>query len=65
MFHSPCLPPICAPWHPPTSPQDTSKTGDRCVLWSQILGEGNVTLDLPIKCYGGYWSEGEPDVVLT
>jgi len=34
---------------------DTSKTGDRCVLWADIFKSGNVGLKRPISCYGGYW----------
>ena len=36
---------------------DTSKTGDRCVLWSELFKTGNVSLKRPIKCYNGYWGK--------
>jgi len=34
---------------------DTSGTGDRCVLWSDIIKSGNVNLKRPIECHAGYW----------
>ena len=34
---------------------DTSKTGDRCTLWSTIFNSGNVSLSRPINCFKGYW----------
>lgn len=34
---------------------DTSKTGDRCKLWLQLLKEKNLTLAKPIKPFRGYW----------
>jgi hypothetical protein len=34
---------------------DTSKTGDRCTLWMNILKEGNVDLKRPIAVAKGYW----------
>ena len=34
---------------------DTSKTGDRCKLWRQMLDEGNYALAKPIMAYKGYW----------
>lgn len=33
---------------------DTSKTGDRCTLWMELL-KTNPTLQLPFKAYKGYW----------
>jgi hypothetical protein len=36
---------------------DTSRTGDRCVLWGNILKEGNEELKRPIECYNGYWGK--------
>jgi hypothetical protein len=34
---------------------DTSGTGDRCILWSDIIKSGNVNLKRPIECHRGYW----------
>lgn len=34
---------------------DTSGTGDRCVLWADIIKSGNVLLKRPINVYNGYW----------
>ena len=34
---------------------DTSGTGDRCILWSDIIKSGNVNLERPITCHPGYW----------
>lgn len=36
---------------------DTSKTGDRCMLWKNILKENNRTLKREIYCYPGYWGD--------
>lgn len=36
---------------------DTSRTGDRCKLWSALLKAHNVTLARPINAYGGYWGK--------
>lgn len=36
---------------------DTSKTGDRCVLWREIAKSGNLTLTRPIECFKGYWGK--------
>lgn len=33
---------------------DTSRTGDRCRLWKELL-EDNPQLDTPFKAYAGYW----------
>lgn len=37
---------------------DTSKTGDRCKLWLDLLKKGNVDLKLPIQAADGYWGKG-------
>jgi hypothetical protein len=37
---------------------DTSKTGDRCGLWLDLLDAGNTDLRRPIKCAKGYWGSG-------
>jgi hypothetical protein len=34
---------------------DTSKTGDRATLWSEIAKHGNLNLKRPIDCFTGYW----------
>jgi len=34
---------------------DTSKTGDRCKLWSELLASQNYDLQRPIRCARGYW----------
>lgn len=34
---------------------DTSKSGDRCKLWMEILKLGNTGLQRPIKAFEGYW----------
>lgn len=34
---------------------DTSKTGDRCTLWTKIAESGNTMLKRPIECFPGYW----------
>jgi hypothetical protein len=34
---------------------DTSKTGDRCRLWTGLLKTGNHGLARPIEAYRGYW----------
>lgn len=36
---------------------DTSKTGDRCKLWSSLLRSGNTVLARPIAAYQGYWGK--------
>lgn len=36
---------------------DTSKTGDRCTLWTKLMDDGNVNLVRPIKCFRGYWGD--------
>ena len=36
---------------------DTSKTGDRCKLWSGLLRSGNTALARPIAAYEGYWGK--------
>ena len=36
---------------------DTSKTGDRCRLWRELLKNGNTTLATPITAYSGYWGK--------
>lgn len=41
---------------------DTSKTGDRCRLWTKLLKEGNTQLLRPITAYSGYWGR---DVLIT
>lgn len=38
---------------------DTSGTGDRCVLWADIIKSGNVRLKRPITVYNGYWGRGK------
>lgn len=37
---------------------DTSKTGDRCLLWSAVLAAGNDSLRRPIAAHNGYWGKG-------
>jgi hypothetical protein len=34
---------------------DTSKTGDRATLWSDLAKQKNFDLFRPIKCFNGYW----------
>ena len=34
---------------------DTSRTGDRCRLWKQLVLDGNTQLATPIQAYRGYW----------
>ena len=34
---------------------DISGTGDRCVLWADIIKSGNLHLQRPINCANGYW----------
>jgi len=34
---------------------DTSGTGDRCILWSDIIKSNNLHLKRPINCHNGYW----------
>jgi len=34
---------------------DTSGTGDRCILWSDIIKSNNLHLKRPITCANGYW----------
>lgn len=36
---------------------DTSKTGDRCRLWLDLLKSGNASLARPIVAYPGYWGK--------
>ena len=36
---------------------DTSKTGDRCVLWRELLDAGKTDLAKPIDAYRGYWGK--------
>ena len=36
---------------------DTSGTGGRCNLWSDIIKMGNFTLNRPIECHSGYWGK--------
>jgi len=36
---------------------DTSRSGDRCTLWSGILKDGNTSLARPIRACKGYWGE--------
>lgn len=38
---------------------DTSKTGDRCDLWTALLDAGNLTLARPIHAAKGYWGNEE------
>ena len=38
---------------------DTSGTGDRCVLWSDIIKSNNLQLKRPITCANGYWGRGK------
>lgn len=38
---------------------DTSGTGDRCVLWSDIIKSNNLHLKRPITCTNGYWGRGK------
>jgi hypothetical protein len=38
---------------------DTSGTGDRCILWSDIIKSGNVRLKRPMTVYNGYWGRGK------
>ncbi len=38
---------------------DTSGTGDRCVLWADIIRSNNVQLKKPITCANGYWGRGK------
>lgn len=35
---------------------DSSKTGDRCTLWSSIIESGNTSLSRPIAVLPGYWN---------
>ena len=37
---------------------DTSRTGDRCVLWKSILDAGNAALTRPVTYGKGYWNGG-------
>ena len=39
---------------------DTSKTGYRCTLWSELFQSGNVTLKRPMVLYKGYWTSKDP-----
>ena len=36
---------------------DTSRTGDRCKLWRELLKAGNTQLALPIQAFEGYWGK--------
>ena len=38
---------------------DTSGTGDRCVLWADIIKSNNLQLKRPIQCHAGYWGRGK------
>ena len=38
---------------------DTSGTGDRCVLWADIIKAKNLQLERPITVYNGYWGRGK------
>ena len=39
---------------------DTSGTGDRCTLWSELFQTGNVNLNRPMVLYKGYWTSSNP-----
>lgn len=36
---------------------DTSRSGDRCTLWAELLKANNTSLALPIRAFGGYWGK--------
>ena len=36
---------------------DVSGTGDRCVLWADIIKSNNLQLKRPITCHPGYWGK--------
>jgi len=38
---------------------DTSGTGDRCVLWADIIKTKNLHLVRPITCHPGYWGRSK------
>ena len=38
---------------------DTSGTGDRCVLWADIIKAKNLQLERPIYCSNGYWGRSK------
>lgn len=36
---------------------DSSRTGDRCTLWANIIKSNNIDLKRPITCANGYWGK--------
>lgn len=37
---------------------DTSKTGDRCMLWKALVDTHNLSLARPVSYIKGYWNGG-------